>query len=142
MIEAYAYFDVHSGPIFRVAKRTRGTRTLQRAKARDLNPLLFDLLRRVQTKHPHIIRLEVDVVEEYSFARSFRQGATTHARLCDIAEEVILANNRWRRSEAARGKTPSWSMFQRYSDVAANASLLTKFPRTCDSCFIQLCQLY
>jgi hypothetical protein len=129
MIEAYAHFDVHSGPIFRVVKRSRGTKSLRRAKTRDMNPLLFDLLRRVQAKHPHIIRPEVDVAVEYSFARSFRRGATTHARLRDITEEVISANNRWRRSDAARGKTPSWSMFERYSDVAANASLLTKFSK-------------
>jgi hypothetical protein len=129
MIESYAHFNVDSGPIFRVAKRSRGAKTLRRAKTRDLNPLLFDLLRRVQAKHPHIIRPEVNVAEEYSFARSFRRGATTHARLRDIPEEVISANNRWRRNEAARGKTPSWSMFERYSDVKANASLLTKFSR-------------
>jgi hypothetical protein len=118
MIDAYGHFDV---------KRTRGTKSLRRAKARDLNPLLFDLLQRVQLKHPHIIRPEVDVAVEYSFARSFRRGATTHVRLRDVAKEVISANNRWRRSDAARGKTPSWSMFERYSDVAANAPLLTKF---------------
>jgi hypothetical protein len=126
MIESYAHFNVNLGPIFRVAKQSCGAR---RVKTRDLNPLLFDLFCRVQAKHPHIIRPEVNVAEEYSFARSFRRGATTHARLQDIPEEVISANNRWRRNEAARGKTPSWSMFERYSDVKANASLLTKFSR-------------
>ena len=102
LISSYQELGIASGPLIRVRTKS-GTRGYRRAKVRDLDPLFHDVLKRVQNKSPHIISPDLNVAEEFSMSRSLRRGATTHARVQSIPEEMISANNRWRREEASRG---------------------------------------
>ena len=128
MLALYESMEIKSGPVFRVASG-KGKK-VRRAKVRDLDPLFHDLLIRVQLKSRHLIHQNIKVAEDFSMSRSLRRGATTLARIRQIPEEVITANNRWRSEEAARGRTPSWNMMERYSDVASNVELLIRFSKS------------
>ena len=122
-IGLYELLGIVDGPLFRVQTKT----SFRRAKVRDLDPRFHDLLKRVQYRWPHLLSPNLDPAAEFSLSRSLRRGATTQARIVNIPEEIITANNRWRIEDNAKGKTPSWAMFDRYSDVSANAELLVKF---------------
>jgi hypothetical protein len=95
LVATYRELGISSGPLFRVWTKS-GTKGYHWAKVRDLDPLLHDVLKRVQNKSPHIISPDLIVAEEFSMSRSLRRGATTQARVQSIPVEVISANNRWR----------------------------------------------
>eukprot|EP00978_Attheya_sp_CCMP212_P042325 scaffold255799_cov28-Attheya_sp.AAC.1 len=84
---------------------------------------------RVQVRWPDILPLFVDVSEEYKLQRSIRRGLTTHAGNAGVPEEVIEANNRWRKHGNARGVLPGMSMVERYSDAKASVDLLLWFSK-------------
>jgi hypothetical protein len=64
-------------------------------------------------RHPLIVKLW----EEYGAGRSMRRGATTEAPDAGIDGPTIDANIVWRNVEAAKEKTPRYSMPQRYTQV-------------------------
>ena len=109
-----------SGPLFRNEKN-------KRASVSELDVLLHGILGRVQNRWPNIIPDHVRVQEEYSSLRSFRRGATAEAQNAGIPEDVIAANNRWRKHSRARGSLPSMSMMERYTDAKANVRALVRF---------------
>ena len=109
-----------TGPLFRNEKN-------KRASVADLDILLHAILKRVQMKWPNLIPDHVKVHEEYSSLRSFRRGATAEAQNAGIPEEIIQANNRWRKHCRSRGSTPSMSMMERYTDAKANVKALIRF---------------
>ncbi len=108
------------GPLFKNPKN-------KRASVADLDVMLHAILSRVQAKWPNVIPDHVKVNEEYSSLRSFRRGATAEAQNANIPEEVIVANNRWRKHSRARGSLPSMSMMERYTDAKANVKALIRF---------------
>ena len=120
----YERAGVTSGPLFRTLAKNG---TPRRSTGCDLNSLFHDVLRRAQARFPDIIGKSVKVEDEYSIRRSLRRGATTHAMNRGIPEEVVEANNRWRRHLHSRGVLPSMSMLERYSDAKASADLLVRF---------------
>jgi hypothetical protein len=87
----------------------------------------LDLLVDVQTKHPEIIDPSVDVYEEMGISRSFRRGATTHARNMGVSEADIDSMNRWRKFEAAKGGRPSMAMRDHYSAESTDDWYLLAF---------------
>jgi hypothetical protein len=87
-------------------------------------------LNRIQSnKHPESIGADVNMDEEYSSWRSFKQGATSQARNKQIPPDVIEVNNRWRQEERARGSTPHMALLERYADARAVVPLLTRFSK-------------
>jgi hypothetical protein len=109
-----------AGPLFRNEKD-------KRASVAELDVMLHAILSRVQKKWPNIIPDHVRVAEEYSSLRSFRRGATAEAQNAGIPEEIITANNRWRKHCRSRGSLPSMSMMERYTDAKANVRALIRF---------------
>jgi hypothetical protein len=120
------------GPMFRVEEKQKrgaraGARSYRRAKVGDLDTVFRPLLLRVQEKYPDTIGADVNVEEEYSARRSFKRGATSQARNKQIPPDVIVANNRWRKDEKARGSTPHMALLERYADARAVVPLLVRF---------------
>ena len=70
-----------------------------RLKSNIMQQSVLDLLLKIQIQDHSIIPLSVDVLEEYGISRSFRRGATTHARNCGVPVSDIKAANRWRDQE-------------------------------------------
>ena len=108
------------GPLFKNEKN-------KRASVAELDLMVHAVLKRVQAKWPNLIPDHVKVADEYSSLRSFRRGATAEAQNANIPEEVIVANNRWRKHSRARGSLPSMSMMERYTDAKANVKALIRF---------------
>jgi hypothetical protein len=109
-----------SGPLFQNVKN-------KRASVAELDIMLHSVLHRVQKRWPNLIPDHVAVREEYSSLRSFRRGATAEAQNAGIPEEIIVANNRWRKHCRSRGSLPSMSMMERYTDAKANVRALIPF---------------
>ena len=112
--------DQGTGPLFRNEKN-------KRASVAELDVMLHAVMVRVQKKWPNIIPDHVRVHEEYSSLRSFRRGANAEAQNAGIPEDVIMANNRWRKHCRSRGSLPSMSMMERYTDAKANVPALIRF---------------
>jgi hypothetical protein len=101
-LQEYAGIGVVDGPVFRVTVKKQGQGAgFKRARVGDLSLVFIPLLLRVQEKYPETITPNVQVEEEYSAGRSFKQGATSQARIKEIPPDVIEANNRWRKEERA-----------------------------------------
>lgn len=92
-----------------------------------METMVLDTLVKVQTKHPSIIPAEVDVHEEYGISRSFRRGATTHARNQGVSQSDIDAANRWRNVENAQGRKINQPMRDHYSEVKQMTPTLLRF---------------
>jgi hypothetical protein len=133
-LQEYAKVGVVNGPIFRFGTKRKGMgaagqTTFKRARVGDLNSVFIPLLLRVQEKYPETIGPEVRVEEEYSAGRSFKRGATSQARIMEIPQDVIAANNRWRKEERARGSTPHMALLERYADGKAMVPVLVRFSK-------------
>jgi len=76
-----------------------------------------------------LIPTSVSVQDEFSIRRSIRRGCTAEAQNARIPQEVIEANNRWRRRERARSFTPGMWMMERYSVAIVSELTLIVFPR-------------
>jgi hypothetical protein len=98
-----------------------------KARIRDLDPHLHGLLRRVQRLWPEVLGPSVDIEVSYSFGRSIRRGSTAQAQNVRLPREVIEANQRWRKVERAKGKTPGFGMMETYTDVRAALESLLRY---------------
>jgi hypothetical protein len=121
LLEAYNKRGIVGGWVFR--------RWPGKAKGRisDFDPLFHDALRRVQRENPDLIKPDVDVADAYSLRRSLRRGSTTHAKNRDVPLEHIECNNRWRKQARAKGKAPSLSMSQHYTDVRGSLEYTLRY---------------
>lgn len=126
MMSEYAHIGITSGPVFRRIPK-RGSNKIERARVGDINLLLHPALVRVQARLPALISEDTKVEDEYNASRSFKRGATAQARNMGVSTDVIIANNRWRQKERARGSTPHMSLLERYTDAKASVPLLVKF---------------
>ena len=81
----------------------------------------------MQRDFPNLIPDNVVIRDSYSIYRSLRRGATSEAQNQGIPQEVIQANNRWRKFSKANGLTPGMSMMERYSDAKASVPTLVRF---------------
>ena len=59
--------------------------------------------------------------------RSPRRGATLEAGNAQIDGRIVQGNNRWKQWEAAQGRTPAFTMEQRYSEGKAKVKSLILF---------------
>jgi len=95
----------------------------------DLEPLFHAILKRVQARFPKVILKDVMIVEDYSVYRSLRQGAISEAQNVGIPQEVIEANNRWRKHMRSKGLVPGMLMMERYTDAKARVMSLIHFSK-------------
>ena len=126
-LEALGHQNVTTGPMFRVAEKGKGM--FKRATTADLNPSFIALLERVQKRWANVFAGDLDVGKEFNIGRSLRRGVMAEAQNVGIPEEVIEANNRWRRQARAKGLTPGMSMMERYSDAKASVPTLVQFSK-------------
>ena len=113
----YRNKEVTNGPVFR---KKNG----KRAKQKDYEAEIFDRLERIQNEQPDVLDPSIDVTEEFGLSRSFRRGSDSRAISEDLPETVINLNNRWRKVEAAKGKSARFAMIEHYADINL---LLKKF---------------
>jgi hypothetical protein len=114
-------FGVTTGPMFRTGSGSK------RASTADLDIRLHAVATRVQKRWPNLIPDDIEVTDQYSVYRSLRRGATAEAQNARIPQEVIEANNRWRKHARSRGLTPGMSMMERYTDAKASVPSLIRF---------------
>ena len=94
-----------------------------------MQQIILDLLLKIQIQDPSIIPSSVDVLEEYGISRSFRRGATTHARNCGVSSADIKAANRWRDQENAQGRSINQPMTDHYTEVKQLLPTLLRFSK-------------
>ena len=84
-----------------------------------MNEIILERLEDVKDNdHSNCLGLrDLDIQEEFSINRSFRRGSSTHAQNMKIKEPVINAQNRWRKTEAAKGRKQNFSMVENYADI-------------------------
>jgi hypothetical protein len=61
----------------------------------DFNNQFYDALLEIQMRSPNLIPADLDVLDAYFLARSFRRGATTRAQLAGVSGPIIDWVNRW-----------------------------------------------
>jgi hypothetical protein len=71
------------------------TRTGARKAMSDFDDVFYESLLEIQKKRKDIIDEEIDVLDDYHLARSFRRGATTRAQLAEVPESIVNWVNRW-----------------------------------------------
>jgi hypothetical protein len=67
-----------------------------------------------------LIPMTIDLWEVVGCRRSMRRGATAETLNVEVDASWIDANNRWRKFERAKGKMPSMSMRQLYTEMLQN----------------------
>ena len=100
-----------------------------RMKSAPMQQIILETLGKVQIQNPSVIPMSVDVLEEYGISRSFRRGATTHARNCGVSLADIKAVNRWRDQENAQGRNINQPMADHYSEVKQLLPTLLRFSK-------------
>ena len=121
VIQAYEAEEIVTGPMFRNQSKYK------RASIAEMDQYFHPLLQEIQRDFPNLIPDTVAIRDSYSIYRSLRRGATSEAQNQGIPQEVIQANNRWRKFSKANGLTPGMSMMERYSDAKASVPTLVRF---------------
>jgi len=80
---------------------------------------ILDRITTIQSKHPELIGVKVDVYEEYGLSRPFRRGYNSEALNRGLKEEVIDRNNRWRKEERAEARKAKLKFRDHYTDLIA-----------------------
>ena len=111
------------GPAFCDSKGNRMKSTLMQQS-------VLELLLKLQMQDPTIIPLSVGVLEEYDISRSFRRGATTHARNRGVSISDITVANHWRDQENAQGRSINQPMADHYSESRQLLPTLLRFSKT------------
>lgn len=95
----------------------------------ELDVLFHGLLKEMQHWNPLVIPNGINVGEVYSTYQSLRQGATLEAQNVNISEEVINANNRWRKESHSKGVKSKFTMVELYLDAHVMAPTLIRFSK-------------
>jgi hypothetical protein len=66
---------------------------------------------------PGLFEPGINIEEAYSLFRSLRRGSNTKAVRNKVDPTIIDINNRWQKFERARGRMPSLSMQQHYTQM-------------------------
>jgi hypothetical protein len=93
----------------------------------DFDEPLIERLVWIQENTEGLIPMTIDLWEVVGCRRSMRRGATTEALNMEVDTSWIDANNGWRTFERAKGKMPSMSMRQLYTDMLQNLKRTLKF---------------
>lgn len=99
------------------------------ARSKEYELALMERLSSLQRTHPHLFPPDLDIYEQFGISRSFRRGATSTARARGVNDRQVDLINRWRSFENARGKRPTLSMHDHYSDIQILILELTQFSR-------------
>lgn len=116
-----------AGPLFRVNSSKADHK---RASMGDLEPLFHAVLKKVQHRFQKILPKDVMIEEDCSVYRSLRRGATTEARNVGLPQDVIEANNRWRKHMRSKGMVPGMPMMERHTDAKASVVSLMRFSKS------------
>jgi hypothetical protein len=93
----------------------------------DFDERLIERLIWIQENTQGLIPMTIDLWEVIGYRRSMRKGATTGALKIEVHAFWIDANNGWRKFERAKGKMPSMSMRQLYTEMLPNFKHELKF---------------
>ena len=92
----------------------------------EMDLLFHALLVQVQRRFAKVLPESVDVKKEFSAYQSFCRELTLKAQNAGIPEEVIQANNRWRKRSRAKRLKPLMSITEHYSDARVGVPLLIR----------------
>jgi len=101
----------------------------RQAKISDFEDEFLNRLEGLRLIRPGLFEPGIDIAEAYSLFRSLRRGSNTEALRNKVDTIVIDMNNRWRKFERARGRMPSLSMQQHYTQMQAVIPLLWEYSR-------------
>ena len=122
MLKWYKDRGVKNGPVFRKKNGKPG-------KAKDYEREIFERLERIQKEQPKILDPSIDIMEEFGMSRSFRRGSDSRAYTEKLGVPIINLNNRWRKVEAAKGKSVSFQMYEHYADISLLLSAFLEYSR-------------
>jgi hypothetical protein len=83
----------------------------------------MDRLQGLKDSHVGLIPADVDV----GISHSFRQGATSTARIRGVEDKHVTLINRWRVFKNVKGRQPTLAMKDNYSDIQILLPELVKF---------------
>jgi len=90
---------------------------------------IMDRLQGIKDSQAGLIPADVDIYEDFGISRSFRRGATSTARIRGVEDKHVTLINRWRVFENAKGRRPTLSMKDHYSDIQILLPELVKFSK-------------
>jgi len=96
-------------------------------KAKVIEMELMERLQGIKDSVPGLIPSDVDIYEDFGISRSFRRGATSTVRTRGVDDKYVKLINRWRTFEDAKGRRPTLSMQDHYSDIQILLPELMKF---------------
>jgi len=108
------------GPLF-----GDGKGAILKAKVKEMG--LMDRLQSIKDTQPGIIPSDVNVYEDFGISQSFRRRATSTARIRGVNDKYVKLINRWQSFEDAKGRRPTLSMQDHYSDIQILLPELLKF---------------
>ena len=91
----------------------------KRLSLKDIKVDILDRITTIQSKHPELIRVRVDVYAEYGLYRSFQRGSNSEALNRGLKENIFDRNNRWRKEERAGARKEKIKTRDQYTDVIA-----------------------
>jgi hypothetical protein len=97
------------------------------AKWADFDEPLIERLVWIQENTEVLIPMTIDLRGVFGCQITMRRGATTEALNVEVDASWIDANNGWRKNERAKGKMPSMSMRQLYTEMLQNLKHELKF---------------
>jgi len=97
------------------------------AKMSDFEEKIFDKLVAIQEERPDLIAPEIDVMDAYGLARSFRRGATTQAENQGVAPADIDYIMRWKEAKTAVAACFAGSMPIHYADQRQMTKTFLRF---------------
>jgi hypothetical protein len=86
-------------------------------KAKIIELELMERLHGIKESQPGLIPSDLDIYEDFGISRSFRRGATSTARTRGVDNKYVNLINRWRIFEESKGRRPTLSMQDHYSDI-------------------------
>ena len=100
------------------------------AKIGDFEDEFINRLEGLRLIRPGLFEPGIDIAAAYSLLRSLRRGSNTEAIRNKVEPTIIDLNNRWRKFERARGRMPSLSMQQHYTQVQGILAALWEYSRS------------
>ena len=92
--------------------------------------LFHDRLSRVKLTKPNLFEPNLEIADAYSLRRSLRRGSTTEATNAGVDPKIIDLNNRWRKFEESKGRRPTMSMAQHYTEIRLVLPALWEYSRS------------
>jgi hypothetical protein len=88
---------------------------------------LMELLHGIKESQPGLIPSDLDTYEDFGISCSFWRGATSTAQTRGVDDKYVNLINRWRNFEESKGRRPTLSMQDHYSDIQILLLDLMKF---------------